>query len=104
MAQRSQATMKLFATRLPLYPGAREAAESGTRTGGDARNRAYLDGVLSSEAPPALEALALDPQTSGGLLAAVPSQHAGALASQGWSEVGEVAAGPAGVVLTDETG
>ena len=48
-----------------------EAAERGVRTGGDARNRDYVAGHLTSTASAAAEALVLDPQTSGGLLAAV---------------------------------
>ncbi|HEX2192920.1 MAG TPA: selenide, water dikinase SelD, partial [Acidimicrobiales bacterium] len=71
MAERSSAVLAVDADALPLYPGARLAAEAGTRTGGDARNRLHLEGKVKSEADPALEALAFDPQTSGGLLAAV---------------------------------
>jgi selenide, water dikinase len=100
MAERSHTAITLFAEQLPVYPGAREAAEAGIRTGGDTRNRAYLKGRFTSDAPAALEALAVDPQTSGGLLAAVASRSAPALVSDGWWEVGEVKAGPASVVLT----
>jgi selenide,water dikinase len=100
MAERSQMAITLSAKQLPLYPGALAAAEAGTRTGGDARNRAYLNGRFTSDAPAALQALALDPQTSGGLLASVAPQHAPALISDGWWEVGEVRAGPVSVVLT----
>ena len=46
---------------------------SGTRTGGADRNEAYLAELVDwSAAAPADRALALDPQTSGGLLVAVP--------------------------------
>ena len=97
MAERAGAIVRLHADALPLYPGALAAAEAGTRTGGDARNRAYLGAGLRSRAPAALEALALDPQTSGGLLAAVEGADAATLVRQGWWEVGEVAAGAAAV-------
>ena len=100
MAERSGCTIRFDADRLPLYAGAREAAEAGTRTGGDARNRAYLDGhvrVTTDDA--ALEAVGFDPQTSGGLLAAVPPATVGRLAGGSFTVVGEVVDGPAEVVL-----
>jgi selenide,water dikinase len=101
MAERSSATLELDAGSLPLYPGARAAAEAGTRTGGDARNRFHLEGKVKSDADPALEALAFDPQTSGGLLAAVSPDAATDpdLAEAGFVAVGGVAAGPASVHL-----
>ncbi len=100
MAERSGATIRFVAGQLPCYPGAAEAAEAGTRTGGDARNRVYLAGRFTSDAPASLEALALDPQTSGGLLAAVEPGRAPSLVSQGWWDVGKVESGPSSVVLT----
>jgi selenide,water dikinase len=100
MADRSQARLSLSAAALPLYPGAEEAAEAGTRTGGDARNRSHLEGRVRSSAPAALEALAYDPQTSGGLLAAVTPGDAHRLESASdFVRIGEVVAGPAGVSL-----
>jgi selenide, water dikinase len=99
MAERSGARLVLRAAALPLYPGALAAAEAGVRTGGDARNRAHLQGRVTSEAPPALEALAYDPQTSGGLLAAVGEDSAGTLAGAGFTVVGRVEEGPASVHL-----
>ena len=66
--------------RLPLLPGALEAAAAGVRTGGDARNRdfaaAHVDtGPIADE----LVAVAYDPQTSGGLLIALPADKAAVL-------------------------
>jgi selenide,water dikinase len=93
MAERSLARLTFEAAALPLYEGALAAAEAGIRTGGDARNRAYLHGHVTSDAGRAIEALAYDPQTSGGLLAAVePSvvdDLSGALGA-GFVAVGEV--------------
>ena len=40
-----------------------------------------------------LEALAIDPQTSGGLLASVDADDAAALVAEGWWRVGEVVDG-----------
>jgi selenide,water dikinase len=106
MAERSGACLELDTAGLPLYPGALAVAEAGVRTGGDARNRAYLAGRVTVDAsvPAALEALAYDPQTSGGLLAAVaPESAAGAdgngLAAAGFLVVGRVVAGEPGVHL-----
>ena len=71
VAERSGVRLVVDAAGLVAYPGALEAAERGVRTGGDARNREYVAGHLDSAAPSAVEALCFDPQTSGGLLAAV---------------------------------
>jgi selenide,water dikinase len=60
---------------LPALPGAIGAARRGLKTGGDQRNRDYvaaavaLDGLAED-----LAALAFDPQTSGGLLVALPAE------------------------------
>ncbi len=99
IAERSSAALALDSGTLPLYPGALAAAEAGTRTGGDARNRAYLDGHVRSEAPVALEAIAYDPQTSGGLLAAVDPAVLDEVTAAGFAVVGEVSAGEPGVTL-----
>ena len=63
---------------VPLLPGARAHA-AGTSFGGLERNQAHFlaDGRVRIEgADEALRTLALDPQTSGGLLVGVPPQHA----------------------------
>lgn len=99
LAERSGVEVRIDTGAMPLYAGALETAGRGVRTGGDERNRRYLAGHLRSTAPPALEAVALDPQTSGGLLAAVAPDDAAALVADGWSEVGRVEAGPPAVVL-----
>ena len=100
IADRSGVTVRLDAASLPLYPGALAAAQAGTRTGGDARNRTYLAGHIRSSVSAELEALAFDPQTSGGLLAAVPAPSAAILAGEGWAVIGDVGAGPGGVELS----
>jgi selenide, water dikinase len=99
IAERSWASIRFDSTALPLYPGAMRAATAGVRTGGDERNRAYLQDHLTSVAEVALEALAIDPQTSGGLLASVHQEDARALARNGWWEVGEVGSGSPKVIL-----
>lgn len=95
MAERSGCRLVIDTARVPLYEGALAAAERGVRTGGDARNRAHLAGRVQSAAPEALEALAFDPQTSGGLLAAVDKTEV----PDGFVVIGAVEAGPPAVVL-----
>ncbi|HET9444224.1 MAG TPA: selenide, water dikinase SelD [Acidimicrobiales bacterium] len=100
MAERSGAVLRFSASDLPLYDGALLAASAGVRTGGDPRNRAHLEGRVTSSAPEALEALAYDPQTSGGLLAAVsPAAAEHLCATAGFTAIGAVVAGVAGVEL-----
>jgi selenide, water dikinase len=101
MAERSAARLVVDSAALPLYDGALAVAGSGTRTGGDARNRTHLEGRVTSSTSDALEALAYDPQTSGGLLAAVDAGNADRLvAAAGFTVIGAVEPGPAHVVLT----
>ncbi len=97
IAERSGVTLVVDSSALPLYPGALEIAKSGHRTGGDPRNRLYVGDHLTATADDAHIALCMDPQTSGGLLAAVPEATADALVSSGaWTAVGHfVAGGPA---------
>lgn len=77
MASGSGVTLDLHAESLPVLPGAIELANRGALTGGCRRNRAYLAGKVevAPELPPGLVDVAFDPQTSGGLLIALPSSH-----------------------------
>ena len=97
MAERSSVRMAIRSESIPLYPGARDLAAGGVKTGGEARNRAYLGAHLSVSADALFEAIVLDPQTSGGLLATVEAGAAPELVAAGWWDIGEVVAGPAGV-------
>jgi len=103
VAERSGARLVFDAAALPLYRGALVAAEAGVRTGGDARNRAHLSGrvEVGAAAGAALDALVHDPQTSGGLLAAVDPAAVDALlaADAGFAAVGRVEPGPPRVAL-----
>ena len=99
MAERSGARLTFDAAGLPGLAGARAAAEAGVRTGGDARNRDYVAGHVAVEADDVASALAFDPQTSGGLLAAVDPGAVDVLAVEGFVTVGQVAAGPPAVTL-----
>ena len=99
VAERSGVRLVIDAEGIVAYPGAVAAAERGVRTGGDARNREYVSGHLDSSGPPSIEALCLDPQTSGGLLAAVDDDAVAGLVGLGFWRVGTIEAGAPGVVL-----
>ena len=74
MAEASGLAIEIDLAALPLLPGAREAAATGLVPAGTGKNRGSVAAVLdiADGADPVLVDLALDPQTSGGLLAAVP--------------------------------
>ncbi len=73
IATASNVSIRFDGAALPELSGARMLWESGIRTGGAERNEEYLASRADwSAARPADVALALDPQTSGGLLLAVP--------------------------------
>jgi selenide,water dikinase len=99
VAERSGAHLVLAAADLPVLPGVLAAAEAGARTGGDPRNRAYVAGHATLACGDAHAAVAFDPQTSGGLLAAVAPAAVDALADAGFVPIGRVEAGPPGVTL-----
>ena len=62
------------AAALPALAGSLELAAAGIETAGAAHNRRFVEPALTvgDDVAPELVALACDPQTSGGLLAAVP--------------------------------
>jgi selenide,water dikinase len=104
MAQRSGVQLVLDSSAFRAYPGALEAAQRGVRTGGDPRNRTYVDGHFFVDDKnfddDAHVALCMDPQTSGGLLAAVsPEAAEKLLQDKMWWQVGEFTAASAGVRL-----
>ena len=78
MASGSDVTIVLDSSALPLLPARRELAEAGHLTGGCKRNRAYLEDKVGSTvvSGAGLVEVAFDPQTSGGLLIAVPADDA----------------------------
>jgi selenide,water dikinase len=79
-ASRSGVRIELDADALPLLPGAREQAAAGVRTGGDSRNREFAEPHVDADGiPDDVLTVAYDPQTSGGLLVALPSERALAL-------------------------
>ncbi|MCC5869012.1 MAG: selenide, water dikinase SelD [Gammaproteobacteria bacterium] len=102
MARHSGVRLHLEAARLPWLEGARAAAESGVRTSADARLRAAGGDhvVFAGDVAAAVSALCHDPQTSGGLLAAVAPEARRSLESQGFTMIGQVEAGEPAVLVT----
>ncbi len=78
MAMGSGVTIRLRASAFPLLPGALRLALEGYITGGCKRNRDYLADKVQVDASVSqdLNEVAFDPQTSGGLLIAVPEREA----------------------------
>jgi len=81
MARGSEVTLRIDAAALPLLPDLERLVVEGHLTGGCKRNRSYLDGKVKVAAtvPDVLREAAYDPQTSGGLLIALPAAEADAL-------------------------
>lgn len=111
VARSSRVALHFVAAALPLLPGAAGYAASGVLPGGAGRNREYVEQAgtvrYAGHIDPAVEQLLYDPQTSGGLLLALPAAAAGRLAEQlaaagepCW-RVGWVAEG-AGIVVQGE--
>jgi selenide, water dikinase len=105
---RASGTRFVFESRaLPALDGAIELAAAGVETGGAAHNRRFVADSLEVGAAVAAElvTLAHDPQTSGGLLAAVPPGEVAAVNSaldragvEHWW-IGHVDSGEPGVAL-----
>lgn len=81
MAAGSRVALRIFSRALPLLPDVLALAAAGMIPGGAKDNRAFLDGkvTLSHGLDQNLEHVLFDPQTSGGLLIAVPPENAEAL-------------------------
>jgi selenide, water dikinase len=93
--------MVIDTSAVPIFPEAREYAEMGMIPGGLHRNRDYRKNMvdMDSKVPQYLQDILYDPQTSGGLLIAVPKAKASRLLkklhAQGVTEaaiIGEVVA------------
>jgi selenide,water dikinase len=110
MARASGTRFVFDSTALPVLPGALELAAEGVETGGASHNRQFVAAALevSPAVSPELVSLAHDPQTSGGLLAAVAPEGLddlvralNAVGTSAW-RVGQVEVDPSGgsVALT----
>ena len=101
MARASGTRFVIDSGALPALDGALGLAAARVETDGAAHNRRFVHGALDTQPglDPARVTLAFDPQTSGGLLAAVPADHLPVLeralreAGQPWWRIGRVEAG-----------
>lgn len=78
LAKGSAVQIDLFYDELPFYPNAVDMYQKGETTGSNKANRALVDGFWESASKRSSheEELLFDPQTSGGLLLAVPESQA----------------------------
>ena len=83
IARESRASLELRATDLPIFPAALELAER-FQPGGLQANRRQFERSLTYETPldEARRALLFDPQTSGGLLVALPAEAGAAFLAE----------------------
>lgn len=109
MAQASRVGLRIFTARLPVYPQALEMADMGLVPEGSHRNQQFYRPHLRQVRP--IDRLHIDllcdPQTSGGLLIAVPGAKVAtfvekntACGQPAW-HIGEVVDGAAGVLLLE---
>lgn len=96
MALASDVTIELEVRRVPLLPGALEAAKAGAIPGGLRNNRDFAACSVETTGSPdaALIDLLYDPQTSGGLLITLPEEQCAGLldALPGARRIGHVTA------------
>jgi selenide,water dikinase len=104
MLEASGLAAELRLADLPLLPGALELSRAGHGSSLLPANLAAISGRMSASTDPRARLLA-DPQTAGGLLAAVPQDQAAEVvealrsAGHGAAEIGRVTDGMAGITL-----
>jgi selenide,water dikinase len=77
IARASNVSLEIRVATVPVLPGARDAWRQGARTGGAERNVRYLEPLVDwGSASDEDRALLVVPQTSGGLLVALPAAAA----------------------------
>ncbi len=81
MALGSGVSVRFFAGKVPLLPGALECVRAGFVPGGLKANREFAECMVGYEiaVPEEIRTLLYDPQTAGGLLVSVAEKHADSL-------------------------
>jgi len=96
MALAGEVTLEIHSGEVPLLPGVLDYARQGALAGGLKNNREFVSCAVETvrELPEELVNLLYDPQTSGGLLIALPEEEAGRLVQrlEGARRVGRVVA------------
>lgn len=78
IARASNVTIELDVAEIPTLPGTRAALARGAQTGGAQRNETFVAPLMDWGTTSAIDrAILIDPQTSGGLLVAVPADRVG---------------------------
>ena len=93
IARASKTTLRIHSAAVQILPGALDAWRAGASNDGLKRNRSYLESLVEWNTPDdSMRAMLCDPQTSGGLLVAVPRERAAHYLSrvEGAFEIGEV--------------
>jgi selenide, water dikinase len=93
IARASNVTLRIHTPAVKLLPGTLDALRNGAESDGLRRNRKYLENLVDwSSVSAEMGALLCDPQTSGGLLVAVPRERASSYLSRvnGAFEIGEI--------------
>lgn len=104
MAAGSKVAIGIDSTTLPLLPEAAEAAAMGLVPIGAYTNRKYLKAVtFAPTVPESIRDIGFDPQTSGGLLFAVPEREADQLVTA-LQAAGVVSASKIGQVTSEGSG
>jgi len=103
IARASQVTIAISVARVPIFQGTREAWDRNSRTAGGERNAQYVSTMVDwGHASDFERAMLVDPQTSGGLLVAIPPARVSEYLSavSGAIDIGEIrAAGRHAIVL-----
>jgi len=108
MVEGSEVGMVIHSASVPVFPGTRECCERGFVSGGLRRNREFRIPCIevAPDVPSYMLDILFDPQTSGGLLVAVPADEAERLRDRllaagidGAAIVGEVVPHPKGKVV-----
>jgi selenide, water dikinase len=81
MVEGKEVGMEIDASAVPIFPEAKEYSDEGMVPGGTGRNRDYRQHMvdMSKTVPQYMQDILFDPQTSGGLLIAVPKAKAAKL-------------------------